>query len=274
MLSELQTNLKEYLFKRKWVEVDSGLGVILFKKERFFKPTKRKKSYSLEDLAEMSKTFFSNKRSYIYHKPLHISSEASKTLFVGAGVQLFNSSRNIEKLVGDIYISQPVIRTQYLGKASENEGISTSFVNLCTLKKKATFEDFIQYFENWLDFLSYIGIYASLLTIHLKSKITNWGQGEFENLSAHISYDKIEIGDVSYCIKMPIEHERQNICDAGFGLERIAFALNGCYYKNIFPTELEINENILDIIRTVTIMVGSGIVSGNKSSSYRLKKML
>jgi len=284
MLEKISACLDEYLNSYKWNKFNSDKGHIYskfkelknFKEQDFLRENKRRGFIAIETLYEKMKLFFNNKYERI--EPLHIVNQKEDTLFTSAGVQIFNSNIESEKLIKDIFIAQPVIRTQFIGYAKEKEGYSTSFVNVCTEKRNASEEDYIKHLDSWLSFFSSIGIFAGDLTLKSEIYKPNWKKGEFWEFILSIDYKGLRLGDAGYVVELPVGDGKTNVCDFGFGLERIAWAINKTqsYYDTIWPGNvlLGLDREKIDNIRTATLLASSNVTPSNKKEGYRLRKLL
>ena len=207
-----------------------------------------------------------------------IVNSAEDTLFTSAGVQMFNRSGVEFPIDKDMYISQPVIRTQFFGSANTTRSSSTSFVNICTERLGTNPENYIKHLDSWLNCLSSLGLYAGYMRLELSEVSNNWGKGRFDGLALKISYRGLEIGDIGILFNVPSLYGENDVCDSGFGLERIASTLNGNYdyYECLWPANkfIKLDRHQLDAIRTATLIAGAGIKPGNNSHGYRLRKFL
>lgn len=282
-LEIVQKSVESYLCSKNWQRVENREGLVYVKNPDYariteFRPTEKdtlKRRRFLEDFFIKTSEYFKNK-GYEYIAPFDIRNPNEDTLFTIAGVQVLDSDRR--DLEGDLFIAQPVIRTQYFGSANTKIGSSTSFVNICTEKVDAHGEDFIRQLDSWLNYLSQTGLYMGDMELGIKTKEPNWGKGPFRKLVVSVKYKSLGLGDLGYLHDVPQKKGKMNICDMGFGLERLNWAVNKTpsYYDILWPGRkiLPLDEHQLDIIRTATLIVGSGIEPSNNNQGYRLRKFL
>ena len=157
------------------------------------------------------------------------------------------------------------------------EGISTSFVNIGTEQWKTSTEDHLTAFDNWLDLISGLGLYAGNLTLRKKSYINDWNGIKVPTESLKVNYRGLEIGIVNLFYNIP-QSDRNfvTMSDISFGLERLVWAINKTesYFDIIGPLKYSIigDETYLDTIRTLTLMGSSDVRPGsnNHGSKFRM----
>ncbi len=286
--------IRNYLGKNKWElckcascnseyfskkQTDSG-NCETFSCEGYkFLEKPRKKGYLTTDsLNSQFNSFFEN-QNYAKALPIPILIGSGKTLFTGTGGQIFNSAIMEEREYDPrkFNVAQPVIRFQGEQSVGKIDGFSTSFVNLATEQVNATINDHLSHFDNWLNWLSNLGIYMGDVTMKLSDSHPNWGKGSFNISVVKMYYGGLEIGVVNYSIDVP-QNTRPNlsISDLTFGLERIAWAVNKTpsYYDIVGPISLSAkNKHVeMDSYRTMVLMAGSGVNPSNKDrgSKFRL----
>src|SRR5207244_757216 len=110
-------------------------------------------------LWRQSRAFFSA-RGFQPARIDNVVNQVGDTLFIVAGIQIFgNFIHNSEPAdPGPYLLGQPSIRLKYLDQVGGSEGISTSFVNLCTEHLDGTFADYQAALDAWLEYFAAIGI--------------------------------------------------------------------------------------------------------------------
>jgi hypothetical protein len=277
--------LGNYLNDRGWSKFISKQDLEVYAKnldsaEGYFPDTRKsskRRFVTLEEIGDTIKNYFIN-REYQEVDSMDISNSTGDTLFTSAGVQMFNRQGLQFSINKDLYIAQPVIRSQFFGLANTTKSSSTSFVNLCTERLGTNPENYIKHLNQWLDCLSSLGLYVGFMCLEPFTITGDWGKGPFRGRALRVSYKGLEIGDLGVLSNAPNLYGEGDICDAGFGLERIASAINENYkyYECMWPANIFLNldNHQLDIIRTSTLIAGSGVRPNNNNQGYRLRKFL
>jgi hypothetical protein len=233
------------------------------------------------DLAEGIKTvlnFFTSKR-YVNASPIGIVRNDERTLFASAAGQIFDDFiygiAHTDDLLKFIMV-QPVIRLQGLELVGELEGISSSFLHSAVVQWNASPKDHFLALDSWLDFFSSIGLYAGDLTFKISASINDWSGKDVTAESLKINYRGLEIGIANYFVDIPISRGIGTMSDVGIGAERLLWVVNKSrsYFDAIGPLTFLIKDNtiLLDSIRTMVLMAGSGVVPyhKNQGSKFRL----
>jgi hypothetical protein len=245
----------------------------------FLSFSKRKKQVTIDDLWSSTLSYFENEGLIIANRNSIVNRKGG-TLFVIAGMQYFDDVVYNEngKPEGNYFIPQPCIRLKFLDMVGKEEGISTSFVNICTGQVDVPVDFLVNHIDIWLNYLSSIGLYVSDMTIILENEIC-WDDGKFEGQAVLFNYGGLEIGEGIYLSNIS-QQTRNNITmiDFGFGLERILWALNKTksYYMLVGPM-IEIargNYVLIDLVRTLTLIAASGIHPSNTAHGYRFRKLV
>ena len=286
--------LRQYFGVRQWYYAQcTGCGLhFMFKKKRqycrdlacnsspcFLNLSKKNKKTVLSEIAEMCSHFFYEK-GYTIQPAISPLMHKWTTLFATAGVQVMGDMLFDELPVinNKLYVAQPVIRMQYIDDVMQHEGFSTSFVNMCTEQIDVSYIDHLKNIDKWIDYLSALGLHANDVTMVIKDSINNWGKGKFSANSITFLYGGIEIGEAMFSNRFP-QKTRADISfsDIGFGLERISWILNKnfSYFKDIGPYRLNMagKKQLMDAVRTMTLMAASGVEPGNKAHGYRLRML-
>jgi hypothetical protein len=247
----------------------------------------RKAFIFLEDLAQSTREFF-NEQGFEGIAPATILGHPEKGPFlISAGVQHF-----LQNIVGTTqltsrvgyFIPQPSVRMQYFEDVGLGKAVSTSFVNVCTVQPDSTIQDFVRHLDAWLDYLSHVGLFVNHTTIIKQkqilrpdlSELNPWSQARFRNI--WICYGGLELGDASFIFGLPTIYATRSLVDIGFGLERICWALNKTksYAHVIGPfTHAFTNKfELLDSVRTMTLLSLGGVRPGREGPGYRLRQLI
>jgi len=207
-------------------------------------------------------------------EPLGIINNGGNTLFISAGVQILDSVIHEEGcfISEPIFISQPVLRTQYIDGISE--GNSTSFINISTEAVNVNPQEHFNYLQNWLNIFYGFGMESSKFTFTHRAVDKTWGDKIFNGLELFIYYDGLEIGDASFNYGVAQKtRDVINFSDIGFGLERIKWVIRGgSYFDNFISKKYpESSLSSLAFANTLSLLAGSGLNPSNKEHGYRLR---
>ncbi len=240
----------------------------------FMEFSRRKKYIDMREIYNTALDFFG--KLYDVKRPMHIACSKS-TIFTGAGVQ------NLEGVMLDesvqekpFFVAQPSVRMNFLDEGKN--GYSTSFVNICTEDANSTVPTHIRYIDQWMTWLSKIGIFGGDMTVAVRYKINDWGKGNFLNIVTDFLYGGLHVGDAGFLYDVP-QKTRQNlsISDVGFGLERVSWALNKTpHYFDVFgfwEAAIRGKYDEMDSVRTIALLAGSGIDPSNKAHGYRFRAL-
>lgn len=207
-----------------------------------------------------------------------IVNKAGSTLFMSAGVQILDSIIHEEKEIFSekIYVAQPVFRTQFIDKIGE--GISSSFINIATEMVNKSPEEHFMILNKWMQLLEGFGLNKENMILKSVERYSKWGKRRFSCKILKIHYNGWGLGDAAY-IDMP-QDSRNNISisDIGFGLERIKWLLSPdkSYFQSIVPSDKELVEfdsELIDYVRTLTLLAGSGVKPSNNAHGYRFRQL-
>jgi hypothetical protein len=201
------------------------------------------------------------------------------TYFIGAGLQYFDDVVFLEKpyTEGLFVVAQPAIRLNYLDQAGVREGISTSFVNLCTEQIVHTFDAYAAHLELWLAYLRNVGIEHEELSITPSRSL--WTASVFRGWSLDFHYAGVELGDAIYIFDVP-QNTRSSlaIVDFSFGLERIFWVATRkkSFFDGIGPPgDAKIVHPVrTDLLRTATLMILSGVTPSSRKCGRLLRNLI
>lgn len=203
-----------------------------------------------------------------------IDNPYTDTDFIIAGLQTVNPI-----IYGDLDVKtdkwlsfQPVIRLVEKDLCGVEEGYFTSFINICEISTNTNYVDYIQDVENWIDLLSSCSLHSSGLQLILKPSTT-----AYNGVGLEFNYKGLELGQANLYY-FDINNKKVMISDFGFGYERILWAINGgenffapfvSKYDYLFGDMKEV-----DRIRTITLMVMSGIKGGSSGKSKHMRNLV
>lgn len=125
--------------------------------------------------------YFSN-NNYTCLNPFNVVNGKSDTIFITAGIQP-TLNGILEGTISDknnIYISQPVIRTQFMSSLSD--GYSLAFINSTTVAANKSEQNHEKLIDDWFNFFYEIGLKKEFFSTREKDYIRDWGN---LNVSGH-----------------------------------------------------------------------------------------
>jgi hypothetical protein len=208
-----------------------------------------------------------------------IVNRVGDTMFLSAGLQIFNDAIYGKGpiLYGALFVPQPVIRLNYFEAVGRVEGVSTSFVNLCTEQAQSSLGDYLWHLEVWLDCLTRVGIQIKRLTLLAPSD--PWIKARFTGHRLIFYSNGVELGDAIFIHHVDALNSLAPIIDFSFGLERLTWVLNGGkpYSLMLGPlpfAALPDNTVVLDRLRTATLMVLSGVTPSSRRHGRLLRRLI
>lgn len=221
-------------------------------------------------------------RGYSTASPAPIENEEGTTFFTVAGIQAFG-----DVLFGDrstettpALVAQPSIRTSARDFVGQRDGITTSFVNLATIRTDADVNDFVSDLDVWLDALSALGLFVSDCSLITNTHIgEDWGTGQFNKYTLTLTYGGLELGEFGLLMDFPQESRPDlTVIDCGFSLERICWALNRTpsFSPIIGPIRGAMHHSLryLDLVRTLTLMSAGEIKPSGEGTGYRFRQFV
>lgn len=231
--------------------------------------------------AENFREFFTT-RGYRLHPPVAIVRSDERTLFASTAGQVFDDliyGQSPQRDPQQCAVMQPVIRLQGIGLVASLDGISTSFVHTATECWNATTEKHFNSLDQWLDFLSSLGLHVGGLCLKAKRADNDWAGYTVISEMLKINYDGLEVGVANFFFNIPQQSgDIATLSDIGVGLERLVWAVNKspAYFDGIGPlSSVTIHKRVaFDAIRTTTLMAGSGVVPEHKNQGSKLRAMI
>lgn len=252
-----------------------GRGKCFSEDSSFKELPKRKKSVSLVDVIATMKKYF----TLLGFKSVpskSITNSDGHTDLVIAGVQMFDDIIHQKKEVREekMFVAQPSVRMQFQAQVQFQEGVSTSFVNVCTEKMGSGFDTHLEAVDYWCGVLSKLGLHMNDLVIIMRTSEKDWGTGPFVALELFFVYGGLELGDAAYFLIPQHSREPLPISDIGFGLERIVWAMNKTesYFDVITPWTFCGSKEMFDSCRTLALLAISGVKASNKGPGLQFRR--
>jgi len=220
---------------------------------------------------ELKKYFID--RGYNCIKPYQIVNN-NDTVFLTAGIQPILSDFRSFKIENEkkIYLSQPVIRTQFANSISE--GSSIAFVNSTSAGFNISEEEHNNLVNDWIELFYELGMKSDNIESKSKNYERKWGDLTVSGKKRFYYYGNIEIGDTTFFTKVTKEGENIGIdtmSDVGFGLERIRWCLNNESYFNLYSDSSEIPIEIKAYLSVLALLIINDVKPSNKNSGYRAR---
>lgn len=251
-----------------WDKCDKGACIF-----RTF--SKRKKILTPAQISEKMGEYFDSV-GFKQIASRNIANFDGQTDLVIAGVQMFDDiiHRNQQIREDKMFVAQPCVRMQFQQQVESQEGTSTSFVNVCTEKMGASFDEHLDTIDYWCTILSKLGLHMSDFIVVMRTSINDWGTGKFSALEMFFSYGGLELGDAAYLLIPQANRASIPISDIGFGLERIAWAMNktDSYFDMLIPWTSSGQREMFDSCRTLALLVLCGVQAANKGPGLQFRK--
>lgn len=237
--------------------------------------TKRKKMLTPAQISQRMGEYFRSV-GFDLVTPRNIANFEGQTDLVIAGVQMFDDiiHRN-QKIRNDkVFVAQPCVRMQFQPHVESQEGTSTSFVNVCTERMGAEFSEHLQLVDYWCTILSKIGLHMNDFIVVMRTSVNDWGTGKFSAFELFFSYGGLELGDAAYLLIPQANRPAIPISDIGFGLERMAWAVNktDSYFDTLMPWTSAGAREMFDSCRTIALLVLCGVQVANKGPGLQFRR--
>ena len=213
--------------------------------------------------------------------PVPVENHTGTTFLTSAAVQQFDDVLFEEapyEPETSLFVAQPSVRMNAAADVGDREGFSTSFVNVATLAVEPRPSTVVDHLDAWFEMLSSLGLLVSNFALSTEVVRGNdWGRGSFPDYVLSVNYGGLTLGEVIVHGSFPQENRGPvDVLDAGFGLERIAWAVNRstAYFDAIGPIRACIHRPIplVDAVRTLTLLAGQGIDPGPEGAGYRFRQ--
>jgi hypothetical protein len=223
-------------------------------------------------------TFFQS-RGYISKTVPNVKNQYQDTVFIVAALQVFNAYliAGERPYYGNIFSPQPCVRLKASAN-TEEDCISTSFVNVATLKLDATFDEYLRFLEDWIEALSSVGFYVPDLMIVISSQPAG-NQHRYFGWGVDILYCGLELGFCSYLNRIISDNgEEYTGIDCGFAIERICKSLGNLPYflplVRLEDAAIGYNFREQDLLRTGVLLAMSKIVPGARGENFQMRKII
>lgn len=238
--------------------------------------TKRKKMLTPAQISARMSEYFCL-AGFDLAAPRNIANFEGQTDLVIAGVQMYDDviHRNQKMRNDKVFVAQPCVRMQFQPLVESQDGTSTSFVNVCTEKMGAEFSEHLQAIDHWCTVLSKLGLHMNDFIVVMRTSMKDWGTGEFSALELFFSYGGLELGDAAYLLIPQSNRPAIPISDIGFGLERMAWAVNktSSYFDTLIPWTAGGAREKFDLCRTIALLVLCGVQARNKGPGLQFRRL-
>lgn len=208
--------------------------------------------------------------NYTIMKPANIVNDRD-TVFYSAGIQPILSeylNHNLEEKQ-DIFVAQPVIRTQY--QNSLGEGTSLAFINATTSKFNLSEEDYKKLVNDWLEFFYELGLDKRKFSTRSDFYRGKWDEMELSGKRTFYYYDDLEVGDTTFFTDVANENI-ETMCDLGFGLERLRWSTNkDKSYYDLYNESRNISPQEKALMSALALLNVCKVKPSNKSYGYRAR---
>lgn len=220
---------------------------------------------------ELKKEFL--EMGYYCMNPHSIVNNA-ETLFITAGIQpiLKEFQQGNISSSKKVYISQPVIRTQFIDSLSE--GTSLSFVNLTTSGFNISEYDHEKLIRDWMELFFQIGLKPENFSKKCDEYKKEWGDLLVSGKRTFFYYNGLEIGDTTFFTDITKYGKKigiETMSDVGFGLERIRWIVNQSSYYNLYSDSSNLLVEIKAYLSAIALLTVNGIKPSNKNIGYRMR---
>lgn len=180
----------------------------------------------------------------------------------------------VDRVWREGYLPQPVVR--FTGERDEHgnllDGFLTAFVNMSCVTRIAHVDRHVELLDTWIGGLSAIGIHASRLTIH--GELTVWHRGPVSGITLFCDCDGAGMSDA--VLLWHAANPGRLATDIGSGLERLRWLLSRqSWAETTFGNQGRCSSaDLLDAVRTATLLVMNGIRPSSRGAGYALRRVL
>ncbi|MFD7917742.1 hypothetical protein ACFV3R_00640 [Streptomyces sp. NPDC059740] len=172
------------------------------------------------------------------------------------------------------FIPQPVVRLT--GERDSHgellDGFLTSFVNVSRVQYIAHLDEYAEALDGWLYVLSRLGFHARHIRFSGRAEV--WHRRQVAGMTLMFHHLDLAVGDM--VLLWNVGHPDRLALDLGTGLERLLWArsrrpwgdlLFGGFSGTAMP-------NVLDAMRTATLLLGSGITPAARGAGSVTRRAL
>ena len=136
----------------------------------------------------------------------------------------------------------------------------------------ASFDEHLQSVDHWCTALSKLGLHMKDFVVVMRTSQHNWGTGAFSALELFFCYGGLEL-ETLRIFKFRNQTDLQSRSATGFGLERIAWAINKTesYFDMLMPLTTAGTREMFDACRTVALLVLCGVQAANKGPGLQFR---
>ncbi len=196
------------------------------------------------------------------------------TVFISAGIQplLSDYRKGNIKSTKKLYISQPVIRTQYMDTI--DEGYSIAFINSTTASFNNSEREHNELVADWLNLFYELGLEKNRISMRQKDYERQWGDLLVKGKTTFYYYDDIELGDTTFFNSITKDgkyFDLETMSDVGFGLERIRWVSSKRPYFDLYTSSKDLNAETKALLSALALLAVNGVKASNKNSGYRAR---
>lgn len=196
------------------------------------------------------------------------------TVFVSAGIQPILADVREHKINDNkkIYLSQPVIRTQFADSVAE--GSSIAFINSTTAGFNISEEEHNILVNDWIELFYELGMHPNDIESKTKEYSRKWGDLLVSGKKTFYYYKDLELGDTTFFTNVTKEGKDigiETMSDVGFGLERIRWSVNGQSYFDLYSSSSHIAPEIKACLSVLALLLVNDVTPSNKNSGYRAR---
>ena len=226
-------------------------------------------------IANDLKKFFLE-RGYNCVRPYQIVNN-NDTIFITAGIQPILSDYRNSKLNDNaskkMYLSQPVIRTQFVNSISE--GSSVAFINSTSAGFNISEKEHNDLVKDWLELFYKLGMHPLNISSRSKEYERTWGDLEVLGRKTFYYYNNIELGDTTFFTSITKNGKKIGIdtmSDVGFGLERIRWCVNHGSYYDLYSDSSSLSPMVKAYLSVLSLLAVNSVKPSNKNSGYRARQ--
>lgn len=221
---------------------------------------------------EKLKKFFEYKK-YNCIKPYSIINK-NDTVFVSAGIQPLLKDYIAGKIIDNekLYVSQPVIRTQYVD--SIEEGSSIAFINTTSSCFNNSEKDYNNMINDWYELFNELNMKKEDFNTVSDIYETNWGNLKMFGKRTFHYYQNLEIGDTTFFTNVRNENNEiiaDSMCDLGFGLERLRWKVSKNSYYDLYSNSNQLDVKTKAYLSVLSLLAVNEVKPSNKNSGYRAR---